>query len=276
MPSPLETLVKILKLEREQGCRNSAVIGGLGAYSEHWSGEAHAQARKPEHHLLVDELSDQLRRYEGLEAKSDRMTAIGYMLDRIMGRVPPPPEWRAREVTPPAAAPPPPARVESPPPEQSPPQAEERRAAPPPREASDERRDQRPRQEPRPPRDGRDRPGRPAQQRQEPPRRPQRPKSDDDDDEGGFEERDGGDGFGFDSYDSPSRSRGGKSGRGRDPVELDIAPMPRLARVPRRPRPNISPEEAADILRGLSAPVTVLKGVGPGLAQHLARLGIET
>ncbi len=276
MPSPLETLVKILKLEREQGCRNSAVIGGLGAYSEHWSGEAHAHARKPEHHLLVDELSEQLRRYEGLENKADRMAAVAYMLDRIMGRVPPPPEWQAREVTPSASAPPPPPQVEFPP-EQPPTQAEERRAAPPPREASAERRDQRPRQEPRPARDGRDRQGRPTQQqRQEPPRRPQRPKPEEDEDEGGFEEREGGDGFGFDSYDTPSRSRGGKSGRGRDSVELDIAPMPRLARVPRRPRPNINPEEAADILRGLSAPVTVLKGVGPGLAQHLARLGIET
>ena len=55
MPSALETLVKILKLEREQGCKNSAVIGGLAAFSEKWSQDAHTQARKPEHHLLVDE-----------------------------------------------------------------------------------------------------------------------------------------------------------------------------------------------------------------------------
>lgn len=277
MPSPLETLVKILKLEREQGCRNSAVIGGLGAYSEHWSGEAHAHARKPEHHLLVDEISEQLRRYEGLENKTDRMAAIGYMLDRIMGRVPPPPEWQARVVTSPPAAQPP-QQAESPPPAQPTVQAEERRSAPPPRETNEERRDQRPRQEPRPPRESRERQGRPSpQQRQEPPRKPQRSKSEDEDDESGFvEEREGGDGFGFDSYDVPSRPRGGKSGRGRDPVELDIPPLPRLARVPRRPRPNISAEEAADILRGLSAPVTVLKGVGPGVAQHLSKLGIET
>ena len=31
MPSALETLVKILKLEREQGYKNTAVIGGLAA-----------------------------------------------------------------------------------------------------------------------------------------------------------------------------------------------------------------------------------------------------
>lgn len=30
MPSALETLVKILKLERGQGCENRAVIGEIG------------------------------------------------------------------------------------------------------------------------------------------------------------------------------------------------------------------------------------------------------
>ncbi|NJO85144.1 MAG: hypothetical protein HC828_21970, partial [Blastochloris sp.] len=51
MPSALETLVKILKLEREQGCQNTAVIGGLAAFGQNWVKDAHAQARKPEHHL---------------------------------------------------------------------------------------------------------------------------------------------------------------------------------------------------------------------------------
>ena len=83
MPSALETLVKILKLEREQGYKNAAVIGGLAAYSDRWTRDAHAQARKPEHHLLVDELADVLQSYEGLSSKDERHTAITYMLDRI-------------------------------------------------------------------------------------------------------------------------------------------------------------------------------------------------
>src|ERR1043165_6495666 len=102
MPSALETLVKILKLEREQGCKNTAVIGGLAAFSEKWSQDAHTQARKPEHHLLVDELTGLLHQYETVEAKPERVIRIAYMLDRITGRVPAPPEFRA-----PAAAPPP-------------------------------------------------------------------------------------------------------------------------------------------------------------------------
>src|SRR4030095_363843 len=107
MPSALETLVKILKLERDQGCKNTAVIGGLGAFSEKWTPDAHAQAKKPEHHLLVDELSGLLHKYETVESKNDRLSSISYMLDRITGRVPPPPEFqvKASDVPPEASTP---------------------------------------------------------------------------------------------------------------------------------------------------------------------------
>ncbi len=91
MPSALETLVKILKLERDQGCKNTAVIGGLGAFGEKWTVDAHAQARKPEHHLLVDELGNLLKNYDQSSNKGERHQSIGYMLDRITGLVPPPP-----------------------------------------------------------------------------------------------------------------------------------------------------------------------------------------
>ena len=104
MPSALETLVKIFKLERDQGCKNTAVIGGLGAFSEKWTPDAHVQAKKPEHHLLVDELAGLLKQYETIENKTERHNRIGYMLDRITGRVPPPPEFQvqAQEMAAPA------------------------------------------------------------------------------------------------------------------------------------------------------------------------------
>src|SRR5579871_2337952 len=119
MPSALETLVKILKLEREQGYKNTAVIGGLGAYSDKWKNDAHAQARRPEHHILVDELFDILSAYEAIPTKEDRAVKINYMLDRITGRVPPPPEYLAK--MPPPPPPPPPA-----PPQEAEPQVEAR------------------------------------------------------------------------------------------------------------------------------------------------------
>ena len=97
MPSALETLVKILKLERQQGYKNNAVIGGLAAYGDNWKDNAHQQARKPEHHWLVNELSDLLSQYDQIEAREDRHKAITYMMDRIMGRVPPPSQYQMQE-----------------------------------------------------------------------------------------------------------------------------------------------------------------------------------
>ena len=52
MPTALETLVKILKLERNQGCKNTAVVGGLDAYSKQWKPQATEQARQPENTML--------------------------------------------------------------------------------------------------------------------------------------------------------------------------------------------------------------------------------
>jgi ATP-dependent DNA helicase RecG len=243
MPSALETLVKILKLEREQGCKNTAVIGGLAAFGEKWSQDAHVQARKPEHHFLVDELTRLLRQYETLEHKPERLDRISYMLDRIMGRVPPPPEFQVKMDTP-----------------------------PPTREA------------PRRPAHELRKPGRVEGSREAPKhsrtKRPRGSQSASPSSEGGETVpelvRSGiTDSLSYDPYDTPVRSRGGKNQK-RDLAPLDVQPLPRLARVPRRPRPQLNPEEAADTLRGLKAPVTVLKGVGPGMAKLLEKLGIHT
>src|SRR5579859_948211 len=89
MPSALETLVKILKLEQDTDYRDRAVIGGLKSFASHWVPDAHAQAKKPEHHLLIDELGVLLNEYGSLSVGDERREAIKYMLGRITGRVPP-------------------------------------------------------------------------------------------------------------------------------------------------------------------------------------------
>jgi ATP-dependent DNA helicase RecG len=260
MPSALETLVKILKLERDQGCKNTAVIGGLAAFSEKWTPDAHAQAKKPEHHLLVDELSGLLGKYEAIPNKTERVNNIGYMLDRITGRVPMPPEYQARlaEMQPQTASP-------------SPDQGESPPASPP---LEQRREEERPRQE-RQPRKERPPKSSQPQQQSRPQRKPSR--GNDEDDEGeDFSPEERGREMSYDSYDAPtSRGKGGK-GRGPQTAEMDVPAAPRLARVPRHPRPKISAEEAADIMRGLEQPVTVAKGVGPGTAQLLEKLGVRT
>src|SRR5258708_18656538 len=90
MPSALETLVKILKLEQDSGFQDKAVIGGLRSFGEHGAAEAHGQAKRPEHHLLIDELANIMNRYAELDATTDRPNAVKYMLGRITGRVPAP------------------------------------------------------------------------------------------------------------------------------------------------------------------------------------------
>ncbi len=96
MPSALETLIKILKLERDQGCDNRAVIGGLAAYSVTWKRQAQAQARRPEHHVLAEEISELLKDYEHVDSKLERMRQIDYIMSRITGREPIPDKYKNR------------------------------------------------------------------------------------------------------------------------------------------------------------------------------------
>src|SRR5689334_11855263 len=110
MPSALETLVKILKLEREQNCANKAVMGGLTAFGANWHPQAMAQTRRPEHVVLVEELTDTLRGYDAHDNKGERLKLVNYMIERITGRAPIPPAYQARlqalkEAAPPATPP---------------------------------------------------------------------------------------------------------------------------------------------------------------------------
>jgi ATP-dependent DNA helicase RecG len=96
MPSALETMVKILKLEREQGGKNTAVVGGLAAYLSTWQPQAREQARRPEQQILIDEIVDVLEAYESLEDEDERVYKINYLLDRATNRAPAPKAYRDR------------------------------------------------------------------------------------------------------------------------------------------------------------------------------------
>ncbi len=254
MPSALETLVKILKLEREQGYKNTAVIGGLAAFSRKWQNDAHAQARKPEHHILVDELSDSMGGYEAIALRDERHEKVSYMLDRITGRVPPPQEYLARlpQEEPPAAA----SAVQVQASDQADStadaprvavhqQGEERRERKK-RNRRDEPRQNQPASAPEPPVD---------LNKKRMPVRADRVNSITADDD-----------FSRMEFDTGS----GK------PMKSDIPTTPRLVRPPRKPRKQIEPQAAADIMRGLNAPVEKVKGVGPKMATLLNKLGIFT
>jgi ATP-dependent DNA helicase RecG len=259
MPSALETLVKILKLERDQGCKNNAVIGGMSAYAVNWEQQARIQARNAEQRALIEELNTLLTQYEELENKTERLNRVNYMLDRIVGRIPMPPEYQARlaefEVKPTALS------VQNQEvTDQSPSSEEPRKEKPrdkrqkPTRERTETRI---PPQETKPV-------SKPPQKEkpraQKPPARP-RPEAVESGDSETVAEAV------FEPGDSIEATYTG---------QLDIPVEPRLARAPRKPRRPMDADEAADIMEGLSASVTKVRGIGPRMAQALKKLGIET
>lgn len=255
MPSALETLVKILKLEREQGYKNTAVIGGLSSFSEKWAADAHSQARKPEHHLLVDELKALLKRYESSDNRVDRHNDVSYMLDRITGRAEP----RADIMIPQS-----PAKQASGEEERKQAPSRERHAAP-----RSQERDAR-----------RNPPGKRDRQETRRPPKAVREVS------GGRSVRseassDLPDDLLDDSAEPEYASPPARRVKGAPPKvlpkgELDIRPQASLARAPRKPRPARSPEEALELMNQLEMPVEQVKGVGPRMARLLDKLGVET
>ncbi len=351
MPSALEILVKILKLEREQGYKDKAVTSGLSAYADDWIRQAETQARKPEHLLLIDEIASILRDYPIAEHKDDRHVLVTYMLDRITNRVPMPEEYKARLSEAEArwaAMPHPTPSVERAPREDRPPRnrpapADESgasgeaspRAERPPRQERGEKmrgtaqppREDRSLREKREDHERAKPPGADQEQRREKNRDGDRrrplvaapPPAYDDAPIGDTPLAQG------DMTDVPSprissaesarpprdkKEKGGKDRRqdrapsakppndsiadgsmrsdddfsslddvyasARVPVKMDIPVPPKLARPPRMPRPVRPADENADILRGLSAPIDRMKGIGPQKAKSLNKLGIET
>ena len=96
MPSALETLVKILKLERDQGGKNTAVVGGLSAYAANWQPQAREQARRARHHILIDEIVDALTEYDRIASEDERIDKVNYLLNRVTDRQKAPPKYQQR------------------------------------------------------------------------------------------------------------------------------------------------------------------------------------
>lgn len=312
MPSALETLVKILKQERETGCENRTVIGGLGAYSDTWQRQAREQARRAEHMVLADELVTLLRAYDHHD-KTDRVSKITYMLDRITGRAPVPPQYREQLETlrsqfaqPTATETQRPREEQSQPTEQSPqrserPPRQERparpeRPNPAERPARPERANptERPASTERPPRQERPAPvqrsnptdtPRPARgerlerlERTEPPAAANVPRQERSARPERPQQRD----------ERRPASRQDTQPRITDsprevfefeykfiePQRSDLTAMPRLARPPRTPRPALTPHEAETRLAQLHQRVTVIKGIGLKVADTLEPLGV--
>ncbi len=104
MASAFEKLAKILALEKEQGYRNRAVIGGLDKFATPWRQEALQEA--PESADLVEEIAALLRGYPALEDRRAREEAIERILSWVGQRQPRGPEAPPRGAEEPKGPPP--------------------------------------------------------------------------------------------------------------------------------------------------------------------------
>lgn len=252
MPTAMETLNKVLKLERDQGFHNKAMSGGLGPYSAIWKAQAQTQARKPEHLMLIDELADLMLRYEQTAGRDERGEMIRYMMDRIHNRLPPPEPYNQRHYAMPAEQP---------------------RPEPLPNLADADAQASAVRVKPRDPNRGRD-----------------RDASKEKDSAG--QRKSGGRGAKGASMDSDSayaatlfEKRNERSALNMESelkttaltrVQTEVESLPRLERPPRSARVAVDADSAADIFQGLRAPVEKMSGIGSKMANLLNRLGIVT
>jgi ATP-dependent DNA helicase RecG len=273
MPSALETLIKVLKQERDSGCENRTVVGGLGTYSEKWAADVRAEARRPEHLILAEELPDIMRAYDSTEDKRERVKRINYMLDRITGRAPVPAQYRQQlealksQFAAQSAAP----------------QQKEARDGRPPR-GEQPRRERPPRGEQRTARSEQASGGGAAPADAAEPRAERRERRDQPRPERGKKAARSGDKRPQASAAEPPQPRIAESPRDVyefeykfiNPQGSDLKPMPRMERPPRQPRPSLTLEEASARLAQLRQPVTVIKGIGQKVADTLAQLGIRT
>ncbi|MGQ9786427.1 MAG: ATP-dependent DNA helicase RecG [Anaerolineae bacterium] len=85
MSSPFETLYKVLSQEKQRGCDNRLVIGGLERLADTWASQAIEQVTSPEEQQLIREIATLLRRYPELEA-SERAPFLDAILEQVAAR----------------------------------------------------------------------------------------------------------------------------------------------------------------------------------------------
>lgn len=233
MPSALETLVKILRLEQETGYKNTTVIGGLESYLANWARDAHQQAKTQRQHALVEELSQMMTRYSNEDDREHRQQALKYMMGRITGRIPAEPEFDV--------------------------QFDDEESSPPPKEHQPEI-EQNPQSEapvaPSPA---------PSKKSSAKPRRNKAATKDSDDTNTRTTEHE------FKSHDIIG-------------THLEIEPVLKSSVSPKEPlskprrlgRKGFDLPQALAAIKGLSQPVTSLRGIGQKRAEQLANLGINT
>ena len=86
MTAAFEKLGKVLALERDQGHRNKAVIGGLDKFVVFWEEEVRAATEDPDSLRIVDEVVRLLKGYPAVQNLQEREQIVGHILGLLEER----------------------------------------------------------------------------------------------------------------------------------------------------------------------------------------------
>jgi ATP-dependent DNA helicase RecG len=115
-------LERVLDLEKKQGFRNKAVVGGIRQFATFWVGQARQEAADEAERAFVEQTAELLMDYGRLPGIEARAKAIDSLLENLRKR-----EGRVEQAPSPQVEPPPsPQRTHSAPPSPAEPQAEAR------------------------------------------------------------------------------------------------------------------------------------------------------
>ena len=88
MSLTFETLQRILVLERDQGYRNRAVIGGLDKFAARWQEQIASEVSNTEQAHSLSAVLECLKGYPDLQTREERASTVQEMLNILAGRKP--------------------------------------------------------------------------------------------------------------------------------------------------------------------------------------------
>ncbi len=86
MTEPFERLQRVLELEKQQGYKNKAVVGGIRQFAAYWVGQARADAIDEADIFFIDMVADILANYHRLSGDAARRDTINNLLGKLRSR----------------------------------------------------------------------------------------------------------------------------------------------------------------------------------------------
>ncbi len=86
MTEPFERLQRVLELEKQQGYKNKAVVGGIRQFAAYWIGQARADAVDEADIFFVDMVAETLANYHRLPGDAARRDTVSNLLGKLRSR----------------------------------------------------------------------------------------------------------------------------------------------------------------------------------------------